>query len=484
MSKSVFANLGFVMQIAGMFMVLPIAASFHLNEGDAFTSYLITAILLFGLGFVLNTFSKREDMDFKSASVLIVLVFVSLSLIGSVPYMYLGIFDGDPFTSFTNSFFESVSTFTTAGFSLIGDIDSVPDSLVLYRGVMQWIAGIGIIFVLLAFFYPIGDTLKSITSLIGLEKMIAGIKLILGHVIAIYALYAVVFTAILYLIGFTNVLDSASLVLSIFATGGFSPLTNFANFTDTPAFIFILLGMFLGSLNFFVHDKIIQAKIQATFRTELKVFIAILVAGSILFFLTSGLSLRDSVFTAVSASTTSGYSVVSIDDLNESSKMVLIFLMFIGGMTFSTAGGLKVLRLVIFLKSIPWSIQRLIQDPKRNLSYEGNMLEESEVQFYIIMPSLVIATIFVSIFIFALHGYSISSGLFESVSAYSLVGFTTSEINADMPLTLQWWMSLLMIIGRVEIILFLIALVGKKVSHLPTSKDKSFAQEFTLTKNK
>lgn len=463
MARPVLANLGFIFQIAGMLMVLPILLGFYYDETKPLIAYFTTTITFFCSGFLLNAFSKREEMDFKSSAILVSSVFFLLGLIGSIPYLYLETFPGTPVESFTNSYFESMSGYTTAGATLIQDSDSMPRSLLFYRSLTQWIGGIGIIFILLAFFYPSGETLRGLGRVIGLDKVIAGMKLILSHIMILYTIYVASFVGILYLIGFTDFLETASLMMSSFATGGLSPVTDFTKFTGSPAFFVILTAMILGSLNFFIHDKMVRAKVRGVFKTEFLAFVAILLAGIGLFSLASGLPAGDSVFQVVSASTTSGFSTVDIGSLNDSAKLVLISLMMVGGMTFSTSGGLKVLRMVMFLRCISWVMHRMVHNSKVKLRHDGEEVDENDVHLFMLFPGMVAVTIMVSMFVFVAHGFNISDALFESVSSHSLTGFSTGSIDSATPLTLKMWIILLFVVGRVEIIAFLVALTGRKI---------------------
>lgn len=469
MARPVFANLGFILQIAGMLMILPIILGFYFSETNPLIAYFTTTITFFIAGFLFNAFSKREDMDFKSSAILLTSVFFVLALIGTIPYLYLDVFPGTPFDKFTDSYLESMSGYTTGGFTFIDNVDELPKSLVFYRSLTQWIGGIGIIFVLLAFFYPSGETLRGIGRMIGLDKLIAGMKLVLSHILLLYTVYLVVLVGIIYLVGFTDLFDDFALIMSSLTTGGLSPATDFTLFTNSPALFVILVAMFLGSLNFFVHDKIIRAKVQSVFKTELIVFVAILLVGMLLFYLLSGLPLKESVFQAVAASTTTGFTVVIINDLNEASKLVLIFLMFVGGMTFSTAGGIKVLRLIMFFKSIPWVLHGFIQNSRRHMVYEGQEVEDSNLHVFMMLPFIVVSIVFLSIFVFVLHGFTISSALFESVSYLSLTSLSTGDVDLASPVTLKWWIVLLFVIGRVEIIAFLVALTSRRP---PSAEEK------------
>lgn len=458
MSRPVLANLGFVFQIAGMLMVIPIGLGFYLNELEPLIAFFTTAVAFFGGGFLLNAFSQREDMDFKSSSVLITSAFFLLGLIGSIPYLYMDVFPGEPLAKFTNSYFESMSGYTTGGFSLIKNVDELPDSMIFYRSLTQWIGGIGIIFILLAFFYNREITLEGISRAIGLERVTRGIKLILSHILTVYLVYTAVFVAILYYLGFTDILKDFSLIFSALATGGFSPTIDLPGMVATPAFFVIMLVMLLGAINFFLHDKIMLGRVRGLFKTEFLVFIIVLIVGIILFSWASDLPMRDAVFHAVSASTTGGFGYLDFSTLTDAAKMILIALMFVGGMTFSTAGGIKVLRLIMFFKTIPWILDKVMYNSRRPLTFEGQNVDEKSTVVYLIFPVLAAFIIFVSAFVFTVYGYGMAESLFESVAAYSLTGFSTGIVQLGMPLELEWWLVVLMVIGRVELIAFLIFL--------------------------
>lgn len=453
--KPVLANLGFILQIAGILMVIPVVAGFYLGETGALVAFLSTAFAFFGLGFVMNSLSQREDMDFKSSSVVITSAFILLGLIGSIPYIYLDVFPGDLFEKFTNSYFESVAGFTTGGFSFITDVESLPDSLVLYRGVTQWIGGLGIIFILLAFFYNKQVTLEGIARVIGLERIAQGMKLVMSHVIVVYAVYAIVLSVAMYYLVNGDFVRDASLILSALVTGGWTSFNDVQGLVETNAFYIMIIAMMLGAMNFFLHDKLMMGKVRGVFRYEMIVYLSLLAVGCLLFYIVSDLTLKDSVFHVISAGTTSGFTYIDVNSIPDAAKIILIFLMFTGGMSFSTSGGVKVISLIMFLKSIPWIVGKFVREEKNSLKYEGREFDDKTVIAYVVFPMAAVFIITMSTFIFTVYGHSITQSLFDSVAAYSLSGISTGAVNVSMPLELKWWVVLLMIIGRVELLTFL-----------------------------
>lgn len=453
--RPVLANLGFVLQIAGMLMVLPILLGFYYNETQPLISFFITALVFFGSGFLFNVFSERTELNFKSSCILITVVFFLLGLIGSIPYLYNNVFHDSVTSQFTDSFFESISGYTTTGLTFITNIDSLPKSLIFYHGLTQWIGGIGIVFILLAFFYPSGSIIE-LVRVLGFEKIKEGIKRVLTHVLFIYTVYVLVFISILYFLGLKDVLISVSLLFSTIATGGFSPVTNFSELLVNNRIWVLSLVMIIGAMNFFIHDKLIRGKVRKIFTKELIMFILVILFSWLLVSAISGLGFISSLFHVISASTTTGFNFISFSGLNESTKLIFVLLMLIGGMSLSTAGGVKILRLLLFFKSVPWIIKKLLLDKREPLILGDTTFHDKDVFVHLLIPLIAISILFVSAFVFSLNGFSFSDSLFETTSAFSTTGLSVGLTTASLPVALKWWLTLLMVIGRVEIIPFLV----------------------------
>lgn len=455
--RPVLANLGFVLQFAGLFMIVPIVVGFYYNEATTIVAYFLTLSAMFILGFLLNTFSQRAEMDFKASAVLITSTFVVLGLIGSIPYLYLGIFPGDVLTSFTHSYFESISAFTTTGLSFVSDPTSLPYSMVAYRAVSEWIAGIGIIFILLSFFYN-GHTVSEIGRLVGLDRIVHGMKLVLGNIIVIYSIYAIIISALLYVLTDQNIVRSIAFSVATLATGGLSPVTDIVPYISGNAMYVIMLGMILGALSFVVHGKLLGWKVDGAYRGELILFLAIMILGVPLFHILSGLDIQTSAFHVIAASTTSGLSTIDISGITDSAKLALIVLMFFGGMSLSTAGGIKIYRVLILLKSIPWAIDWMINGTRKAFILEGHEMASKEILPHIIMPILVMGMITIAMFIFVGNGRPVIDSLFDVTSASSLVGLSVGVVNIESTFVEKWVIIALMVIGRVEVLTFLVAI--------------------------
>ena len=226
------ANLGFVLQLAGLLTLLPIGVAFYYGETKALISFFLTAIAFLGSGFILNALAEKKELDFRTSAALITLVFLILGLFGSIPFLYLGVFSGQgPLEEFTNSYFEATSGFTTTGFSLISDVDSLPGPS-SSTGPSPSSSGAS------------GSSSSSWPSstregphpagrAVGAEPQTD-----MGHlliILLIYSLYAGLFSLAFYNWGVSDPAVAVSLAFSGLATGGFSRSSDFRPLTVYPS---------------------------------------------------------------------------------------------------------------------------------------------------------------------------------------------------------------------------------------------------------
>lgn len=457
--RPVLANLGFVLQIAGFFMLIPIISAFYFNETNTLISLFITAFALLATGFLLNALCERKILSFKSSCLLLSLVFIILPIYTSIPCQYANPFGTSNLAErFTNCYFESVSTSTTTGLSLLKDV-SLSKSLVLYRGLIQWIGGIGLIFILLTFFYPT-EFVDHFGKLIDVEKIAETIKKSFIIVLIIYSIIAGIFIVAFYFSGYGDLIDTASMVLSVLVTGSLP-------FQTIPASLFfkilLMLMMVIGATNFWVIYRIFSGNFKKAFVKEFGIFLLILTVGTIFIHLISNLDLLSSIFHVVSASSTTGLSYINFQNMASPNivqplKLVFIVLMFIGGCSFSTAGGIKIKRIILLFKSVPWAVKKEITKKDESITYDGVLMKGSDVVLHLLTIILSVIIVFVSAFIFSLHGFSLEDSLFECVSALSTSGVSLGITSVSLALELRWLLIVLMIIGRVEIITFLIGI--------------------------
>jgi len=388
--------------------------------------------------------SERKELDYKTSCLLVLLTFVLVSLIGTIPYFYLGIFSSNNIVEdFINSYFESVSGFTTTGLTFL-DPTNLPKSIVLYRSLTQWIGGIGIVYLILAFFY--GETIvNGIAEAVGIRKFLSKIKTSVVEVLFIYSFYTILFLSILYLLGIKDLVTNISLVFSGLSTGGYMP--NFE--INNQILIVLIIIMILGATSFELHHAILFRKWYKLKCSEFLIYLLLIFLGTFVLFSLYNKDLLISLFHVVSAISTAGFSFENFSNMPEFMKLFFATLMFIGGSSFSTSGGIKIYRLIVLFKSIGIAI-------KEKLGISTERVDFVEILASLITITFSISIVFVAALIFTLHGNPFVDSLFQCIAAYSTGGIYLMSLNYNA--SLKALLIALMIIGRVEIFTFLVAI--------------------------
>lgn len=458
MYKHILANLGFLLQIAGLLTVIPILVGLFLNETQTLAPLFLTCIFFLVCGFLVNALCERKDLDFKSSCVLILLAFLLLPLIGAIPYFY-----NDPFNSqhvvdrFTNSYFESVSGFTTTGFSFVPNTDVLPKSFLIYRSMTELMGGVGIVFILLAFFHS-RKSLNHLGNALGIESIGDNIKRIFLSVFLIYSIYIIVFIIIFYFLGSQDIIKTTAFVIDTI-TGGYAPSSSqFQQYLSIPMRICTVILMFVGSVSFSLNYHIFTLKLKKAFSREALLYLLTIIIGTILILLLTGRGALTSLFHVVSMTSSTGYDYIGIPTLNETAKSILVLLMLLGGCGFSMAGGIKMNKIISFLKSIKQSIkgilvkEKVIEEPKTKA-------EENNVENFWNVVSIVLfmAILFIFSIIFSTIGISFMDAFFEVGSALTTNGISMGATNVFMPVAYKWLLIIAMIIGRIELMPILIA---------------------------
>jgi trk system potassium uptake protein len=453
--RALLANMGFVLQISGIFIILPIILSFLSNEILVTVALFITATIFLILGFTFNAFCERRELSYKSSCALIVLVFVLLSLIGSVPYMYINISNGDITQNITDSIFESVSGFTTTGFSVIPDVSALPQSILLYRALTQFIGGMSIVLVLLAFFYPEAK-LQDFAKGMGFSKD-QKIKKTFFLIILIYCAYTIIFVLASIAFGYRDIINVISLVFSAISTGGFAPINDITSVAITfPMNAVLVICMVLGASNFFIIAGLFKRKFKEFFTSEFSVFLILAILAISITTIFFGLSSGDAVFHVISAMTTAGFSYVSVAEFTDGFKFFLVFLMLVGGASFSTAGGIKIFRFALMIKAVKKAVHESVTDSEYSIKLFGREYTNSSVIQAAVVVLLMISLVFFSAFVVASYGFQAVDALFETTSAVATTGLSTGIVSYSLAIELKWLFMALMILGRVEVFAFLI----------------------------
>ena len=471
--KPVIGNLGFIMQFAGILLFAPAFLATILNETVPATGIFLGLTFMFAAGFALNAYGEKAPLNLRQASMLIVSSFILLSLFGSIPYMYVNPFwnEIDPLSLFVNSFFESASGFTTTGLSMITQPENLPQSFVLYRSYTQWVGGLSFVYLVMMLFYPE-------RKLIHMRGMIGGgtlrSKQLIITISVIFSIYTAVLSTILYFLGDINNIQDVALILSTVTGGGFVPISTYVVVENAQQLLVLMAGMIISALPFALHYAIFSKEVHTTkLRPEVFVYIGIILISIPIFTIllsapiTSSLEWLVSAFHIVSVSTNSGFQFINISSISFQAKILLIILMLVGGTAFSTAGGIKVGRLLQIVHKLT-KRKTSMDTANRSISSVSSRYNKLYISYEeraeklrankAFRESLLVISLFVllSFITGAVLSYfaekNFIDSLFESVSALTTTGITTGITTLNLDLVSKTFLIINMISGRFEII--------------------------------
>ncbi len=469
MSKRLLANLGFLLQIAGLLTLLPIGIGLAYNETQAVISLFIACVSFLGCGFLLNALCERKELDFKGSNFLFIATFVILPLIGSLPFIYTNPFQSaNILDTFTNGIFEAVSGFTTTGFSFIANPETLPYSILVYRSLTELIGGVGIVFLLLAFFQN-RRSLNTLSNSVGIENVCGSLRRTYLSVFGLYSAFILVFIGIFAALGFTNVLTTGTFVIDVL-TGGFAPSATAMNAYLAPLpKISLMVLMLLGALNFAFLYNVFTGKLRKALSLEVGVFFLIIGLGTAAISLAANVGFFDSLFHVISMSSSVGITYLPLSAFSETGLGILIMLILIGGCAFSMAGGIRVSRLIAFASSAKETAMGVLarETPASRLKRNGQngngngnggtSLENLSAGVSIL---LFLGVLVVFAVIFSTIGVSFTEAIFEVGSALTTNGVSMGATTVTMGVGYKWLMIVAMTIGRVEMLSILIAFVS------------------------
>jgi trk system potassium uptake protein TrkH len=450
--KAVLGNLGFVLQFAGVLLLVPAIVATILEDTTTATGIYLTTVLLLVTGFFLNSYGEKASLNLQQASILVFSSLFLLTLFGTVPYFYVLPSDETTIEQFSNAFFSSAAGFTTGGISLFDEPENLSQSFTFFRSYTQLVGGMSFIYLVITAFYP-ESKLQSMRGFISGRTL--HMKELFLTITIIFAVYIIIVAILLYFFGERNIIDNFSLAMSTLATGGFLPTSTILSDLLWQEHVILIGAMILGALPFTFHYAFVRKKFLAPkLGKEVLAYFAILAGGTLLFIASSGLDPMEGVFYSVSASTTAGLQSESLSELNAAAHTILIILMFIGGCGFSTAGGLKVFRLF----NLKDSRQFFSKVKRAELSKQTKKELTSTFVIIILFPAIAAIT---GLHLSIIEDVSFENAFFEGVGVITTGGLSADVIDIHTDSATKIILGFLMIFGRLEIIAILYIFVPK-----------------------
>ena len=416
-------------------------------------------------GFLVLAFrSAPREISHREGILLVLITWLAFSVLGALPFYFSGYFGG-----FTDSFFESMSGFTTTGATILEDIEAVPRGLLLWRALTQWIGGMGIILLGIAILPLIGtggmELYRSEFSGAKSEKLAPRVAETALALWKLYVAFSLVEFVALRWAGM-DTFEAACHTFSTMATGGFSTRNSSIEAFASPTIeAIIIFFMLIAGTSFIRHYRLVVERRPGAFfgDQEIQFYFALLAGGTLA--IATGLTFnshepleagRVALFQAVSIMTGTGFSSANFGLWGPFAQFLLLALMFVGGCTGSTTGGLKVARLFLLFRVVAREFRRMVE--RRGVfavRLNGKAVSENTIQSLLNLVYIAFLIIFSGCMTLTALGVDVLTAISAVAASMfnigpGLGGVGPAENYAHMPVLAKWVLSFCMLAGRLE----------------------------------
>jgi len=465
--------LGILLLINGGFMALCLPISFYYGEQD-WTAILTSSLITIGAGALLKYLTrnkKSKELKKKDGYLIVTAGWIFMSVFGALPYIFSG-----AIPDFTNAFFETISGYTTTGASILTDIEAVPNGILFWRSLTQWIGGMGIIVLALAIlpFLGIGGMQLFVAEAPGItpDKLQPRIQETAKRLWFLYVGLTLAEAIALYVAGM-GPFDAINHSLTTMATGGFSTKNDSLQFVDPVIQYIVIFFMFLAGTSFTLTYFALKRNFKKVFKNEeFKVYLSFTVVITLIVTITLLVvsdepfeaSFRDALFQVVSLITTTGF--VSADYTSWAPFLSVIFfiLLFVGGSAGSTAGGVKVIRHIVLFKNSFLELKRQLHPSAiMPVRISGKAVEQSIVYNVLAFIMIYILVFLVGVTLLSTMNVDFDTAFGAVATSLGNVGPGIGDVGpldnfSEMPTGGKWLLSALMLLGRLELFTVLMLL--------------------------
>jgi trk system potassium uptake protein TrkH len=465
--------IGVLLAMLGGAMLLPTFVDYAAGNGN-WANFGLAAVTTSGVGLLmfLATRGGSSGMSTRQAFIMTVSVWIALSAFGALPFYWSG-----AVPTYTDAFFESISGLTTTGATVITQLDTLPPGTLLWRGILQWLGGLGIIVMAVSVLPMLqigGMQLFKVEAFETPEKILPRATQISGFITLIF-LNLTGLCMLAYLFAGMNVLDAVVHAMTTVATGGFSNHdASLGHFNNAAIDIIAIVFMIIGSLPFLLYVQALQGNARPLLRDgQVRAFLTLL-GGVIVFawIIEETVGVRGGIdafrFAAVNVTsilTGTGYSTTAYDGWGPVSVAFFFFLMFIGGCAGSTSCGIKIFRFQVLFQNVRQHLARVLYPHGIfTQKFNGRPISDN-------VTSAVMSFFFLYILSFAISAMALAIAGVDPVTALSGAGSAISNVGpglgaiigpagtyqelGDLP---KWILSLTMLLGRLELFTVLVLL--------------------------
>ncbi len=457
--------------VEGLFMLISAGVSFLYQEHAA-SSFCYSALITIVTGVLVFSPFRHEEKIYgnKEGYIIVAGIWIIFSLFGTLPFLFSG-----SINSFGDAFFESMSGFTTTGATILPDVEIMPNGILFWRSLTQWLGGAGIIFISLSLI-PVFKSLNiqiSASEFSGqpTEKIHPRIKDAAKRLIGIYIVLTCL-EIVLLSIGGMPFFDAICYSFSTLSTGGFSTHNNgMAAFSTPYIMIIIIIFMFLAGTNMTILYFGLKGNIKKVIGNNEFVFysficfVFIAIVTLVLYInsgLTFGKALIEGAFHVVSIITTTGFYTQTHTAWGGIILVIFFVLMFTGGTAGSTSGGIKMVRLLLITKNSRQELKRLIHpNAFMPVRLDKRVIPQDVIYNLLVFIILYFFIMCFGAFVLSFMGYDIITSFSTSASMLGNIGpglgtFGPFTNYSAIPMAGKWFLSVLMLLGRLELLTVLI----------------------------
>ncbi len=464
---------GVLLAMLGIAMLIP-ALIDHAAGNQNWSIFAISALVTGGAGgaMFLATRGSAKALTTRQAFVMTVMVWIMLSAFGALPFYWSGYVP-----TYTDAFFESISGLTTTGATVMSGLDEMPPGILLWRGILQWLGGLGIIVMAVSVLPMLqigGMQLFKVEAFETPEKILPRATQISGFITLIF-LNLTGLCMLAYLMAGMSFLDAIVHAMTTVATGGFSNHDESIGYFDSAAVDMIaMVFMIIGSLPFLLYVQALQGQSKPLFKdSQVRTFL-LLLAGLILFAWTveeavgvhnGHEALRVAAVNVTSILTGTGYASAAYDGWGPVAVGFFFFIMFIGGCAGSTSCGIKIFRFQVLFQNLRQHTARILY-PNGIFTQRFNDRPISED-----VTLAVMSFFFLYLLTFAVSASALAAAGVDTLTALSGAGSAISNVGpglgavigpagnyqplGDLP---KWILSITMLVGRLELFTVLVML--------------------------
>ena len=466
--------IGILLLINGLLMLTAVPFGIYHGEGS-WKGILVASLVNSVIGFILYYNTKdneNKELKRRDGYLIVILSWIAMSLFGMLPYIFT-----DQISNVPDAFFETVSGYTTTGASILNDIEILDHGILYWRSLTQWIGGMGIIVLAVAIlpFLGIGGMQLFVAEAPGVsvDKLQPRIKETAMRLWQIYISFTVLLFFILWAEGM-NSFEAVNHAMTTFATGGFSTKNASIGYFESPLIQYtIILFMFISATNFTLTYFAIKLDFKKVFQNEeFRIYSSFIIFLTAIVFITLYLidssyaeeTFRSALFSVVSIITTTGFITVDFTGWTEFITILFFILMFFGASAGSTSGGIKIVRHVVLLKNSYIELKKqLHQQGVFILRFNNSKVPQSVVTNILAFMMLYVVIFSIGSVIMTLMGVDFITAIGSVAATLGNIGPGIGDVGpasnfSSIPDAGKYFLSLLMLIGRLELLTFLLIL--------------------------